>query len=342
MFETKGGKSIKERLKERRDKRRFKKDAKNRFKMVPEKKKSHKWVAIPIVFVLLLSLIIYVLYDNGQIDVEYVTVSHTQIPVSFDGFRILQISDLHGKMFGEENRNLVERIDSLDYDMILLTGDYMSDPDSGNYWDIIDLLTDIKKNDVPIYYILGEADYEPENKENLKDNWNVCIVPKEKTELMERLDDIGAKFVYPIQKLERGSDAIYFTGISYQESLFDELEFDVDKHFSICVTHKPIDYDVNARLSSINAQKLLEVDYDLSISGHTHAGQFRLPLLGAIYIEGEGLFPQESHSSGLHSDGQGRFNYISAGLGASGSFSFRFCNTPAISVITLKHARSSD
>lgn len=106
---------------------------------------------------LLLALIVYTLYDNGRIIVDYVTVTHAQIPASFDGYRILQISDLHGRKFGTENKNLVSLIDSLEYDMILLTGDYMTDADSGDYWDIVDLLTDIEKRDVPILYILGEA-----------------------------------------------------------------------------------------------------------------------------------------------------------------------------------------
>lgn len=83
---------------------------------------------------------------------------------------------------------------------------------------------------------------------------------------------------------------------------------------------------MNARLKEVNAQRLTEVDYDLSISGHTHGGQVRLPLLGAVYVEGKGLFPQEEDSAGLHSDGQGRYNYISTGLGASGFPGFRFCN----------------
>lgn len=336
MFAKKSGRSLAERYREHRAKRRMKKEEKNRFKMVPDKKKSYKWLMIPVSFVLLLALIVYTLYDNGRIIVDYVTVTHAQIPASFDGYRILQISDLHGRKFGTENKNLVSLIDSLEYDMILLTGDYMTDADSGDYWDIVDLLTDIEKRDVPILYILGEADYVPENVDQLDENWNMCIEPREKTKLMEQLEDLGAKFVYPIQMIEKNGEAIYFTGIDYKEEQFDALNFDVDKHFSICVTHKPIYYDVNARLKEVNAQRLTEVDYDLSISGHTHGGQVRLTLLGAVYVEGKGLFPQEEDSAGLHSDGQGRYNYISTGLGASGFPGFRFCNPPSVSVITLK------
>lgn len=337
MFKEKNRRKLGDIIRERSARRKMKKESKKRFKMIPDKKKSHKWVIIPAAFVLLLFLIIYTLYDNGRIVVDYVTVSHSQIPVQFDGYRILQISDLHGRKFGEENRNLVEIIDSLEYDMILLTGDYISDPETGDYWDIIDLILALKKQDVPVLYILGEADYKPES-ESKNENWNMCIYPDKKNKMMEQLDNIGAKFVYPIVPIEKDGEAIFFTGIDYKESKFDEFGFDVDKHFSICVTHKPIDYDVNKRLSEINKNRLIEVDYDLSISGHTHAGGIRLPLLGAVYIPGKGIFPQESDTSGLHSDGQGRYNYISPGLGASGFPGFRFYNPPTISIITLKKA----
>lgn len=338
MFAKRDRKKISEWFAEYKAKRSMKREERHGFRMVPEKKKSHKWVAVPIAFVLLLSLIVYTLYDNGRIVVDRVTVTHAQVPASFDGYRILQISDLHGKKFGTENKNLVELIDHLEYDMILLTGDYMSSPHSDDYWDIIDLLTDIKNINVPILYILGESDYVPDNVDKLGENWNMCIHPKEKTKLMEQLDDLGAKLVYPIQKIEKNGEAIYFTGIEYKEDKFDAVDFDVDKCFSICVTHKPIDYNVNERLKQVNTQRLLEVDYDLSVSGHTHGGQLRLPLLGAIYIKGKGVFPQNEDTSGLHSDGQGRLNYISTGLGASGFLKFRFCNPPSVSVITLKRS----
>jgi len=310
---------------------------KSSFNFISYEKKSRKWIVIlAALFVVLFSLVIYTLYDNGRIVVENVTVTHKQVPASFDGYKILQISDLHGRKFGEENANLVEAIDSIEYDMILLTGDYMENPESGDYWDIIDLLGDIKNNNVPVFYILGESDYTPKNSNKLSDDWNMCINPKEKTELMKRFEDMGIQFVYPISTIEKNGEVIYLTGIDYVEKTFDEVEFDVDKHFSICITHKPINYDVNARLAEVNKTKLNEVDYDLSISGHTHAGQIRLPILGAVYVEDEGVFPQESSTSGLHSDGQGRFNYISPGLGADGFLGFRFYNPPTLSLITLK------
>ena len=80
MFAKKSGRSLAERYREHRAKRRMKKEEKNRFKMVPDKKKSYKWLMIPVSFVLLLALIVYTLYDNGRIIVDYVTaVSYTHL-----------------------------------------------------------------------------------------------------------------------------------------------------------------------------------------------------------------------------------------------------------------------
>ena len=53
MFKNKTKRKLKEIIGEYRAKRRIKKDSKNRFKMIPDKKKNHKWIVIPVVFVLL-------------------------------------------------------------------------------------------------------------------------------------------------------------------------------------------------------------------------------------------------------------------------------------------------
>ena len=45
------------------------------------------------------------------------------LPVSFGGFRIAQVSDLHNAEFGEGNENLIELLSQTDPDIIVLTGD---------------------------------------------------------------------------------------------------------------------------------------------------------------------------------------------------------------------------
>ena len=72
----------------------------------------------------------------------------------------------------------------------------------------------------------------------------------------------------------------------------------------------------------------------MSLSGHTLAGQYRLPLLKTIYLEGYGLFPQEDVAYGLHY-AQGRANLITSGLGVDSGF--RLFNTPELVVLELKY-----
>lgn len=302
----------------------------------PPEKKSFAWVWILLLLIAVVSLVIYIVRDNTKLTVHRAEFIHEQIPEAFDGFTILQITDLHGKTFGHMQKNLAAHINSLEYDMILMTGDYLKSPDSDDYYVLIDLLTALER-ETPIYYILGEKDYVPKDKKKLKDGWNRCIIPSEKTELMKELESLGCIFVYPIQRIEKDGEYIFLTGIDYNEKIFDEYSFDSDKHFSICVTHKPINYNIQRRLDDTNKNGLYEVDFDASISGHTIGGNVRLPLLGAFYTDDKGLLPEEQYAYGLSEDSYGRLKFISSGLGSTGTFRFRVFNTPEVALITLRH-----
>ncbi len=296
-------------------------------------KKRWKWFVLIPVAILFFVFVISLIVDNNRIAVREITVSHEQIPPSFDGFRILQISDFHGDEFGKDNQRLIDTVNSLEYDMILLTGDYLSSSKSIDELKAVrELLISLNDLDAPVYFILGENDV-PDDQVPQKSNWNYCIQPKADNAVKLALEELGATFVYPIQEITRGEDRIFLTGIQYQERLFDKYSFDTEKDFTICVTHKPIDYDVNQRLEQVNQYSFKEVDYDFSISGHTLAGQYRLPILGTLYLDGYGLFPQEEYAYGLHKS-QGRYNYISSGLGSDGGF--RMFNTPEIVLFELK------
>lgn len=334
MFATKPKKKKRSELK--REKQEVKLRELNKFRFVPLKKKSYKWLIIPFVLVALIAICAVMIgVSNAKINVDKVTVTHEQLPSSFDGYTILQISDIHGHTFGESNSKLINTINSLDFDMILLTGDMLSQPDDeDDIWATVDLIEAISRENVPVYYILGESDYSPADSGKLTEDWNMCINPAEKTPYMLAIEEAGAQFVYPITEIRRGEDVIFLTGLKYYETLFDEYNFDTDKHFTICVTHKPITYDVNRRLQDINKNTYNEVDYDLSISGHTHGGTVRLPILGALYVKGHGVLPSEKYAQGLHVS-QGRYNYICQGLGTGDGFPIRINCSPTVSLLIL-------
>ncbi|QHN03146.1 metallophosphoesterase [Granulicella sp. WH15] len=71
-----------------------------------------------------------------EIDLTHITVPIRDLPHAFDGFRIAQISDLHLEEFTEEYflRHVVERVNALAPDLVLVTGDFISDgPRSVSY-----------------------------------------------------------------------------------------------------------------------------------------------------------------------------------------------------------------
>ena len=293
-----------------------------------------RWYVFGLIGFFLLIFTLSIILDNHRIDIKRIAIEHEQIPASFDGFKILQISDFHGDEFGSDNQRLIDAVNKLDYDIIILTGDYLSANQSmQDFKAVRELLISLDNMDAPIYYILGENDDIPKSDQKRSSNWNCCITPQAENRVVAAMGELGTTFVYPIQEIKRGDDRIFLTGITYQEKLFDKYNFDTEKDFSICVTHKPIDYDVNQRLEEMNQYSFKEVDFDLVISGHTLGGQYRLPMLGALYLNGYGLFPQESYAYGLHLR-QGRYHYISSGLGTSGGF--RTFNTPEIVLFELK------
>ena len=73
---------------------------------------------------------------------------------------------------------------------------------------------------------------------------------------------------------------------------------------------------------------------DLTLSGHAHGGQFRLPFIGGLAAPDQGLFPR--YTSGLYTNGRSQM-VVSRGLGNS-LFPFRVNNRPEVVLITLEAA----
>ena len=314
-------------------KRKTEKNDIDAFVMKPAQKR--RWIFIVLIAVVLLVClaVFLVVKGNHTLRVTKVVVTHDQIPPEFDGFRILHLSDFNGKSFGSDNRKLIDLVMSQDFDVVLLTGDFLDAARSEDSFAPVEKLLDaLADSGKPIYYVLGENDVD--EPENAAEGWNRCIIPNSSDPVAGRLESKGAAPVYPITEITRGESRIFLTGIKYYEKTFDSYGFDSDKDFSICVTHAPIDYDVDKRLASVNRNGFNEVDFDLSISGHTLGGQYRLPLLKTIYLEGHGLFPQEDFAYGLH-ENEGRYSFITAGLGVKSGF--RLFNEPEVAIIELRH-----
>lgn len=115
------------------------------------KKKRH--IVFLILVLLVVTSIVYNIYDNGRFIVVEQDISISGLPKKFNGYRILQISDLHSRYFGENQEELISAINSLEYDCIVFTGDMNKDTESdlSNSQAVIDLIEGIQKKDTMLW-----------------------------------------------------------------------------------------------------------------------------------------------------------------------------------------------
>lgn len=86
---------------------------------------------------------------------EY-AVSSENLPAAFDGFRILQISDLHGDIFGRDNRRLLSAVKDARPDIIVITGDLIDAP---NDLEAVGALLPRLAETAPCYYVTGNHEW---------------------------------------------------------------------------------------------------------------------------------------------------------------------------------------
>jgi predicted MPP superfamily phosphohydrolase len=76
-----------------------------------------------VILVLLFTLLCFCYWQNNVIVITKILYSNKNIPASFNGYKILQISDLHNKTFGRNQSILLKKTREIQPDIILLTGD---------------------------------------------------------------------------------------------------------------------------------------------------------------------------------------------------------------------------
>ena len=147
------------------------------------KKRKKKWYVI---FLLILFLTIELVVSNKVITVRENVIKSSQIPASFNDFKILQISDLHSEEFGKANRRLLRAIDRQDPDIIAITGDMINRRER-NYRVFDDMVAALAEK-YPIYYIVGnhEQNLQEETLAEMLDhleNLGVQVLDNEKTSI---------------------------------------------------------------------------------------------------------------------------------------------------------------
>lgn len=274
-----------------------------------------------------------------HLTVKEVTVESDRIPAAFDGYKLVQFTDLHLASQSSQHdfvNELVDTINAQNADAVCFTGDLVtadrrelvgSNEGFSMHHDYRSVLSKLKAKD-GVFSVLGNHDYHK----------YTAISNSEKKEWIEKFKqdqrDLGWRLLLNENViLHRAGDSICLAG---SENDGDGKHFpqygDLEKTFKgsedvackILLSHDPTHWE----------RKILpetdKHDVLLTLSGHTHAMQFKLGCWSPsswIYKQNDGLYEHDAH-----------YINVSHGVGGAG-LPFRFGAWPEICVIKLKCKR---
>ena len=274
------------------------------------------------------------LFGRNSLAVNHIEVGSESVPPAFDGYRIVQISDMHLRSFGDRPEVLLKiigRINAENPDLIVFSGDLVTThPDE--ILPFVDMLGQLKAED-GVVSVMGNHDYCPYNKWesdtermaaidtvrcrerrlgwNLLDNAHIDLV---RTDLSGRSRDtisvIGVENISAMKQFETHGD------------LWKAAE-GAGGSFKILVSHDPTHW---------RAEVLGKTDIGLTLSGHTHNAQLRLLGLEPsrlVFKENSGLYTEETAFGR-------QMLYVNDGLGTT-LFPARIGVKAEITVFVLRH-----
>lgn len=297
---------------------------------------SRRWIHVlgGGVMVVAISIFFYsMLKTRTDYEVRSVVIESSKLPAQFDGYRIVQISDLHiGTMLNAEQEisQIAETCNSLKPDMVAFTGDLVNIRYSEINEQIFKSLQKFQYKD-GLYSVLGNHDIGTYIKDS------ISLTPEVNTERLIALQErLGWKLLNnKTDYIKRGVDSIAITGISFPKTMYetqhssdipdiglDKIYSEIPRQcFNITMSHIPKLWD-----------KILEVyPADLTLSGHVHAmqmamrvGTWRLSPSMILYKRWSGLYSEA-----------GRYLYINDGIGYA-MYPMRIGARPEITLIELK------
>lgn len=264
-----------------------------------------------LICILGLFLIFIFIYNYIQISQFFVNKLTFYSKKLSKALRITQISDYHSNNY-IDSQKLLDKIIHFNPHIIVLTGDIIDSKtkDIHPTLVLIEKLININPN---IFFVIGNHELGNKNGDKFISNLKEIGV--------NILDNYSRTIDIEGEKINLCGLSFFATNQDYQETM---LGIDRD-NFTLLLSHSPN--------RPIAYSKGIE---DLVLTGHTHGGQVRLPLIGAIISPGQGLFPKYD---------KGVFNinntvlYIDSGLGNS-IFPIRLFNRVQISNITIQPVKN--
>lgn len=289
------------------------------------------------VFLFLVFAAIFMYWQNFSLQTTRYTLVFDELPKGFDGFKIAQISDMHGAEFGPGNSTLARRIKDFDPDIIVCTGDMISSHarDGEAFLNFLGEIGD----QYPVYMCLGNHEqiarwYENESESDYGYD-----------SFISRVEELGVHILdNRTETLEKNGDRIHIIGLTpelYHYSRRDEYyandnlllrtEYIEDvlespgKGFNLLLVHTPSYFEEYVKWGA-----------DLILAGHMHGGVIRIPFKGGLLSPEHVFFPE--YDAGLFEKGSSKM-IVNRGLGGNSAINVRLFNRPELTEITLLSGR---
>ena len=273
------------------------------------------------------SLIYGVVKGRFNFQVVNQSIEFDELPASFDGLRIVQLSDIHIGSFFDNHKEVeaaLDRVNDLQPDYIFFTGDMVN-----NYaWELDGWEEIIGKLKAKYgkYSILGNHDYADYVK------WDS---EAEKTKNLEDLKQRQAKMGFKLLlnesvKLERNDEFIELLGLenwgkggfAKYGDLVETMKNTASNSFKILMSHDPSHWDEHV---------LKKTEINLALAGHTHGMQYGVKIGSFQFSPVQFRYPRWS---GLYTEAKQHL-YVNRGFGYLG-FAGRVGITPEITLLELR------
>ncbi|MEO8285532.1 MAG: metallophosphoesterase [Chloroflexota bacterium] len=255
------------------------------------------------------------LVEPQWVEVKHVRLSLPRLHPHFDGYRIVQISDLHtGKWMPTEMlEDVVRRVNAQAPDLVVMTGDFVTYTYHEAPLDIVPSMSKLRAKD-GVMAILGNHDYWGNHGDDL-----IRAVIRD-----SGMIDLNNS----THTLERDGKPLHFAGVDSARERMARIDVVLkqlpEDGAAILLAHEPDFADVSAPTGR----------FDLQLSGHSHGGQVVIPFVGPPHLPPLG----KKYHTGRYQVGS-MIQYTNRGLGVV-SIPVRFCCRPEITVITLNSAQA--
>ena len=274
-------------------------------------------------FVFVIAITVYL--DNVLVRVTHYTVKNDRIPEEFNGYKIVQLSDIHGQEFGENNDMLIRKVRKAEPDIILVTGDIVNNAEDDAV-QVFEHILEGLKDTAPVYAVTGNHDQWDREFGHLIEKWqneyNITYLENKTV------------------PLEREGKVIYLSGIADPSIWYgDECDALVEEYRNGMQLKEGYQILMFHRADMLD--DFIGAPYDLIFSGHLHGGQWRIPFLGGVISPDMKLFPD--YSGGRYERDNQTF-IVSRGIGNPQKFPKtsipvpRIFNMAEIVAVTLETA----